>query len=137
MKLRVLLADDHAMVRKALRMLLEITPDIEVVGEAEDGQAVLDAVGTFSPDVICMDINMPGLNGIEATRQLVTAHAKVKVIGLSVHTDVALVADMIDAGASGYLVKSNAARELLQAIRQVSMEQKYFSPEVLSLLGRA
>lgn len=137
MKLRVLLADDHAMVRKALRMLLETAPDIEVVAEAADGRAVLDVASVFSPDVVCMDINMPGLNGIEATRQLVTAYAKVKVIGLSVHTDVAMVADMIDAGASGYLVKSNAAKELLQAIRQVSREQTYFSPEVLNLLGRA
>lgn len=120
MKLLVLLAEDHPLMRAALRMVLEAAPDIEVVAEVANGGDILDAVGRLGPDVVCMDINMPGLNGIEATRQLLARHAKVKVIGLSVHADAAVVAEMLGAGAAAYVVKSNAASELLPAIRGVS-----------------
>lgn len=129
MKLRVLLADDHRLVRQGLRLLLESAPDIEVVGEAEDGCRVLERVAETRPDVVCMDINMPGLNGIAATRKLSAAHPEVKVIGLSEHGYLVMVAQMIDAGALGYVVKANARNELLPAIRLVSQQQIYLSPD--------
>jgi DNA-binding NarL/FixJ family response regulator len=127
MKLRVLLADDSAMIREILRMILEMAPDIDVVGEVGNGRDVLIAVDKTSPDVVCMDINMPGMNGIEATQQLLAVHPNVKVIGLSVHTDHAQVADIIAAGARGYVVKEDAGSEMLSAIRAVCRCQTYFS----------
>lgn len=128
MKLRVLLADDHPMVRTALRTFLEMAPDIEVVAEAENGRDVLAAAQRCQPDVVCMDINMPGLNGIEATRQLLATHPNVKVIALSAHTYLIMVAQMIEAGAIGYVAKANASVELLPAIRLASQNQTYLSP---------
>ena len=130
MKFRVLLADDHAILRKALRMVLEMTPDIEVVGEAADGHDVIKAVGESHPDVVCMDLNMPGLNGVEATRQLLVTHPNVKVIGLSCHDEANRVAEIIDAGAIGYVVKMEAMDVLPAAIRRVSHNQTYFSPDL-------
>ncbi|MCX7176310.1 MAG: response regulator transcription factor [Proteobacteria bacterium] len=127
MKLRVLLADDHALLRDALHMVLELAPDIEVVGEAIDGNDVLRMVGESRADVVCMDLTMPGLNGVEATRQLLAKYPNVKVIGLSAHRDQRRVATMIEAGAHGYVVKSDAGTELLQAIRKVCQNQTYFS----------
>lgn len=129
MKLRVLLADDHALFRKALRATLEDAQDIEVVAEA-DGYGVLKGVGESRPDVVCMDINMPGLNGIEATRQLLAIHPHVKVIGLSCDIDPYGVAEMIKAGALGYVDKMSAGAELLQAIRTVNANQVFLSPEL-------
>lgn len=129
LKLRVLLADDHRLVRQGLRLLLETAPEIEVVGEAEDGRRVLELVAETRPDVVCMDINMPGLDGIEATRKLNATQPGVKVIGLSEHGYLVMVAQMIDAGALGYVVKANAQDELLPAIRTVSQEQIYLSPD--------
>lgn len=130
MKLRVLLADDHTMFRQALRMALETTPDIEVVGETADGRGVLQAVAEYRPDVVCMDLTMPGLDGIEATRQLLVAHPGVKVIGLSCHVERQRVTDMLEAGALGYVVKMTAGSELIPAIRAVSLNQTYFSAEL-------
>lgn len=129
MKLRVLLADDHRLVRQGLRLLLETAPEIEVVGEAEDGRRVLERVTETRPDVVCMDINMPGLDGITATRKLRADHPSVKVIGLSEHGYLVMVAQMIEAGALGYVVKANTQDELLPAIRKVSQEQIYLSPD--------
>lgn len=130
MKLRVMLADDHAAFREALRMWLELAPDIEVVAEANDGHSVLQGVGQAMPDVVCMDLNMPGLNGIETTRQLLSIQPDVKVIGLSAHVDLFRVAEMFSAGALGYVVKGSAGVELLAAIRRVSRNQSYLSPEL-------
>lgn len=129
MKLRVLLVDDSSMIRDILRMILEMAPDIDVVGEVGDGRDVLIVVDKTCPDVVCMNINMPGMNGIEATRQLLAAHPLVKVIGLSVSTDHAQVADIIAAGASAYVVKEDAGSELPDAIRAVCRGpcQTYFS----------
>lgn len=129
MKLRILLADDHDMLRKALRLTLEMEPDIEVVAEARDGYDVLQGVRELSPDVVCIDISMPGLNGIEATRQLLAIQPQVKVIALSCHTDPSQVAEMFNAGAHGYVLKMGASDELLPAIRMVSQNQTYLSPE--------
>lgn len=130
MKLRVLLADDHTMFRKALRMVLEMAPDIEVVGEAADGAGVIAGLGDGPPDVVCMDVNMPGLNGIDATRQLLVAHPDIKVIALSCHVEPQRVADMLNAGALGYVVKMCAGADLLPAIRMASQDEVFLSPEL-------
>ena len=130
MTLRVLLADDHALFREALRMVLELTPDIEVVAEVENGLQVLERVADSQPDVVCMDLNMPGLNGVDATRQLQRAYPAVKVIGLSAHADLSRVAAICQAGAMGYVVKGRAGSELPDAIRQVAQNQNYFSAEL-------
>ncbi len=127
MKLRVLLVDDHLLFLASLRMILEMDPGIEVVGEVTNGRGVLEAIGQSNPDVVCMDINMPDLNGIEATQQLLAVHPHVKVIGLSVHASLASVVVMFNAGASGYVIKSDAGKELLQAIYLVSQGQSYLS----------
>jgi DNA-binding NarL/FixJ family response regulator len=130
MTLRVLLADDHALFREALRMVLELTPDIEVVAEVESGLQVLEAVDRSHPDVVCMDVNMPGLDGVEATRQLQSVYPAVKVIGLSAHVDLPRVAAMCHAGAMGYVVKGRAGAELPDAIRQAALHLNYFSAEL-------
>lgn len=127
---RVLLADDHKMFREALRALLEKNPGIEVVGEASDGREVLKLAGETKPEVVCMDVAMPGLNGIEATRRLVAALPGVKVIGLSAYSDQRFAVDMLDAGAAGYVTKAEAGEELLRAIRTVERQQTYLSPDV-------
>lgn len=128
--LRVLLADDHALFREALRMVLDLTPDIEVVAEVESGLQVLEEVDRSRPDIVCMDVNMPGLNGVDATRKLQSAYPAVKVIGLSAHVDLPRVAAMCQAGAVGYVVKGSAGAELPSAIRQAVLNQNYFSPEL-------
>jgi len=128
MKLRVLLADDHTLLRQALRMTLEMDPDIEVTAEAQDGQGALAGVARTNPDVVCMDINMPGMNGIEATRLILASHPKVKVIGLSGHDDPVLTAEMFAAGARAYVVKNGSGVELLRTIRSVCTEQNPASP---------
>jgi DNA-binding NarL/FixJ family response regulator len=130
MTLRVLLADDHALFREALHMVLDLTPDIEVVAEVENGLQVLERVAQSQPDVVCMDLNMPGLDGVEATRQLLSAFPTIKVIGLSAHVDLHRVASICHAGAVGYVVKASAGSELPSAIRQVAQNQTYFSAEL-------
>lgn len=130
MKLRVLLADDHLLFRTALRMSLETLPDIDIVAEVDTGFAAVACVSQRGVDVVCMDINMPGLNGIEATRLIVAAHPQVRVIGLSAHADPVRVADMFRAGALGYVLKGSAGQELPQAIARVRDSLAYISPEL-------
>ena len=127
MKVRVLLVDDHPLFLESLRMMLETDPGIEVVGEVSDGGGVVEAIRLFSPAVVCMDINMPNCNGIEATQQLLAVHPHVKVISLSAHASLASVVVMFNAGATGYVIKSDAGKELLAAIRAVSQDQSYLS----------
>lgn len=131
MKIKIILADDHSIIREGLRPLLEKEPDMEVVGEAENGRQALALAQTLKPDVAIMDISMPDLNGIEATRQIRQDFPQCKVIGLSVHTDNQYVARMIQAGASGYLPKSCAFKELAAAIRDVMNGKTYLSPKVV------
>ncbi|MDO8250204.1 MAG: response regulator transcription factor [Rhodoferax sp.] len=130
MKLRVMLADDHTLFREALRMVLELEPDIEVVAEAENGHRVFECIDQARPDVVCMDLNMPGLDGVETTRRVLSSHPQVKVIALSAHVDRHRVAEMFRAGALGYVVKGSAGVELLAAIRAVRLSRNYFSPEL-------
>ncbi len=129
--IRILLADDHAILRRGLRALLEREPGIEVLGEAADGRETVEAVQRLSPDVVVLDIAMPNLNGIEATRQIA---AKTAVIILSMHSDESYVLRALRAGARGYLIKDTVETELIRAIEAVAAGKAYFSPEVSRLL---
>ena len=128
--MRIVLADDHQIVRDGLRALLEKETDMEVIAEAEDGQSAVKLTAELKPSVVVMDIGMPDMNGIEATRQIVASHPDVKVIALSMHSDKRFVGGMLKAGASGYLLKDCAFGELANAIRAVTQGQTYLSPQV-------
>jgi len=130
MKIKLLLADDHQIMREGLASLLEKHPDLEVIGQAGEGRAAVSLARELHPDVVVMDIGMPGLNGIEATRQIIATAPGVKVIALSVHAQSPFVAGMLQAGASGYLLKYSAAEELVRAIRLVVQGQTVLSPEI-------
>ena len=130
MTIRILLVDDHRMMREGLRVLLEGAPDLQIVGQASDGREALDLVRTLSPDVVVMDVEMPELNGVESTRRIRAEYTGVKVIALSTHTDARNVHHMLEAGASGYVLKIAAADELVRAVRAVSLGRTYLSPDV-------
>ena len=130
MALRILLADDHKIVRDGLRSLLETQQGMEVVGEAENGRLALELARQKKPDVVIMDVSMPDLNGIEATRQMLVAQPGVRVIALSMHSDRRLVAGMLQAGASGFLLKDCAFDELARAIHAVMANQPYLSSRI-------
>ena len=133
-RIRVLLADDHTILRAGLRMMLNATPDMEVVGEAADGkQAVLEAV-RLQPEVILMDITMPDLNGIEATRQVKRLLPDVRVLVLTMHENEEYLFQMLRAGAAGYMLKEAADTELISAIRVVSSGRFYLSPSAQSMM---
>ena len=129
MTVRVLLADDHRLLRELLRELLQKEPDIEVVGEASSGSEVMEKVSALSPDLVVLDIGMPGLNGIDAMAELAQRHPGVKVVCLSRYSDRRYVRAMLMAGAAGYVVKSAAGTELLRAIRAAAAGQCYLCPE--------
>ncbi|SRR6266581_5128320 len=137
MTVRIALADDHQMFRQALRAMLEKVPDFEVVAEAGDGRELLRLVRTAKPDIVCMDIGMPGMNGIEATRALMAADPKLKVIGLSAFTDQHFVMDMLSAGVAGYVTKAEAGDELLRAIRAVQLNRTYLCPDIAASITGA
>jgi DNA-binding NarL/FixJ family response regulator len=129
-KTTVLLADDHTVVRQGLRALLEAEEDISVVGEAENGRQALQMAQRLQPDVVVMDIAMPLLNGLEATRQLNKEKTRSKVLILSSYSDDEYVQQLTEAGASGYLVKQTAAKDLVMAIREVKKGNAFFSPTI-------
>jgi two-component system, NarL family, response regulator NreC len=134
-KIKVLIADDHQIVRDGLRALLEKEADMEVVGQAEDGRTALRMLRDLAPQVVVMDVAMPDLNGIEATIQIKKDFPEVKVIALSMHDDQRFVLSMIKAGASGYLVKDCAFKELTQAIRLVVVKNKiYLTPGITNIV---
>ena len=128
--IRVLLADDHKILREGLRALLDQQPDMAVVGEVDNGRDAVRQVAELMPDVAIMDIGMPDLNGIVATKQIKADENEVQVLCLSVHRETHLVTSMLEAGASGYLVKTSAAQELIEAVRTVASGQTYLSPSV-------
>lgn len=136
MSIRILLAEDHKMVREGLRGLLESQPDMEVVAEAGDGRAAMQLVQETSPDVVVMDVVMPDLNGIEATRQVVVRSPGVKVVALSMYSDTRFITGMLSAGASGYVLKDCAIEELVQAIHTVAENQTYLSPGITQIVVR-
>jgi two-component system response regulator NreC len=134
--IRIILADDHQIVRQGLRILLEAEPDMEVIAEADNGRKVLKQAQELGPDVIIMDLSMPELNGIEATRQILSGAPEVKVVALSMHSDSLFVLNMIKAGASGYLLKDCALEELVKAIRTVVSHKTYLSPGISDIVIR-
>jgi DNA-binding NarL/FixJ family response regulator len=126
----VLLADDHTVVRQGLRVLLEVEGDMKVVGEAETGREAVLLSKKLKPDVIVLDVAMPVLNGLEATRQITRSVPSTKVLILSSYSDDEYVEQLIDAGAIGYLVKQTAANDLLKAIREAAQGNAFFSPSI-------
>ncbi len=126
----VLLAEDHTIVREGLIALLKLEEDIEIVGQAENGRQAATLVSKLMPDVVVMDIAMPLLNGMEATRQILQAHPATKILILSAHSDDAYVEQIMALGASGYLIKQTASQALPEAIRKIHQGQKYFSPTI-------
>jgi DNA-binding NarL/FixJ family response regulator len=134
MSIKILLVDDHAIVRQGLRSLLEKEPDIEVVGEAEDGRKAIELTRELLPDVVVMDITMPNLNGVEAARLITQELPKVKVIALSMHSDRTFIVSMLKAGASGYILKECLSDELVEAIRTVAGDGWYISRRITGVV---
>ena len=134
MPTRVLLVDDHAMIRQGLCSLLEKQPDIEVVGSVEDGRKAVDIARELAPDLVIMDISMPNLNGIDATRKIIGEMGDVKVIALSIHSSRHFVAEMLKAGASGYILKECLFDELVEAIKTVLNGGTYLSPKMTGVV---
>jgi len=129
-KIKVILAEDHTIVRKGLLSLLKTETGIEVVAEAEDGRQAIEKVAQLKPDVVVMDISMPSLNGLEATRQIKKNYSNVKVLILSVHTDEEYIFQALRAGASGYLVKKAAPMDLINAIQALDRGESFLSPSI-------
>ena len=134
MSIRVLLVDDHTILRMALRVLLARESDIKVVADVASGSEVLRLAAELTPDVVVMDIGMPGMDGIETTRRLLAATPGVKVLALSTHMERHFILQMLEAGASGYVIKSAEGEELLRAIRAVAKDKTYLCPEVASIM---
>jgi DNA-binding NarL/FixJ family response regulator len=134
-KLRILLADDHIVMRTGLRALLERQPNLEVVGETENGRETVALAASLRPDVVVMDVGMPVLNGIEATQTIVTQCPTIAVVILSMHADESYVMRALKAGARGYLLKDSAAEDLIGAIQAISQGKAFFSPKVSRILA--
>ncbi len=130
MSIRILLADDHKITREGLRSLISKQSDMEVVAEAENGRDAVGLAKELRPDVIIMDVSMPDLNGIEATKQILSESENVKVVALSMHSDNLFVSEMLKSGASGYMLKDCAFEELDRAIREVVRGNTYLSPMI-------
>lgn len=137
MTIRVLLVDDHTMFREALRLVLSHEPAIEVVGELGDGSQILDTVARLTPDVVVMDVSMPTVNGIVATRTLLASHPQLHVVALSGFNYKQFVMEMLDAGATAYVIKSAAGEQLVRAIVSAAAGQTYLCSETAALLVQA
>jgi two-component system, NarL family, response regulator NreC len=134
MPIRILLADDHAVVRDGVRALLEKQADMAVVAEAADGREAAELAEEFSPDVVVMDIGMPSLNGIDATRRILSAHPQVGVVILSMHQDESYVLRSLKAGAKGYLLKDSLRSEVLEAIRAVACGRSFLTRKISRMM---
>jgi two-component system, NarL family, response regulator NreC len=134
--IRVVLADDHSVVRAGLKAVLATAKDIDVVGEARDGQEALALVERFHPDVIVMDLSMPGMDGIAATKDIVAQDGDTRVLILTMHPEEDYLVPLLEAGAAGYLVKSAADRELVDAVRAVAKGDVYVRPTAARVLAR-
>jgi len=132
--IKILVAEDHKIVRDGLRTLIDSEPGMEVIAEAEDGRGAVRLAQELKPDVIIMDIAMPDMNGIDATRVIMHDNPRLKVIALSMYSDRRFVSGMLEAGASGYLLKDCAFEELVRAIRSVVSEQTYLSPRIAGIV---
>ncbi len=129
-RIRILLADDHAVVRRGFQMILAEQPDMEIVGEAGNGREALELAAKLKPDVVVMDVAMPELNGIEATRRMAEHAPHARVLALSMHKDSVYVREILRAGARGYLLKDSVAADLVSAVRAVAAGEGYLSPAV-------
>ena len=129
-KIKVLIADDHTILRQGIKALLDNQAGIEVIGEAKDGREALTLIEDLLPDVILMDIAMPGLNGLEATRRIKKKFPKIKVLVLTMYTNEEYVFQILKAGANGYLVKETAFQDLISAIRAVYRDEAFMSPSI-------
>ena len=134
MTMRILLVDDHPIMRKGLHLLFDQEPDMEVVGEANDGRIALELVRKLLPDIVLMDITMPTLNGTDATHKITADFPNVKVIALSIHSSKRYVSDMLKAGASGYILKESLSEELLQAVRTVAEGKIYLCVNIAGIV---
>ncbi len=134
MKIRILLADDHTILRAGLKMMLNAQPDMEVVGEAQDGRQAIEETQKLQPDIVLMDITMPDLNGIEATRQIKRLVPDVKILMLTMHEHDEYVFQALQAGASGYMLKEAADTELITALHVITSGQFYLSPTAQSVV---
>src|SRR5258706_12821740 len=132
--LRILIADDHPLFRKGMRTLLTATADTEVIGEATTGQEVIELAATLQPDVILMDLQMPGVNGIEATRQILQTSPHIRILVITLFEDDASVFSALRAGARGYVLKDAKEEEMLRAIRSVGSGEAIFSPAIATRL---
>lgn len=130
MTIRVILVDDHVIVREGLRMVLQSQPDTEVIGEAGDGREALDMIAALHPDVVVMDIAMPNMNGLEATRQITRRYPDVRVVILTMHENQQYLVQIVRAGATGCVLKRSAGTELVSAIDAASRGENYFSPTI-------
>lgn len=135
--IKLLLVDDHVVVRQALRRILDLQPGMFVVGEAGNGQEAIDQAEALHPDVVLMDAAMPGLGGIEATRRLLKKVPATRVVVLSQHTDQTTVAEALEAGAIGFMTKTDGLEELGRAIRAAASDKHYLSPELSGFLVRS
>lgn len=136
MSITVMLVDDHTIMREGLKSLLDRTPDIEVVAQAANGAEALEKAGEFHPEVVVMDLTMPGMGGIEATQRIVAAHPDVKVLALSMILEKSCVVESLKAGAKGYLIKDCAGEELLGAIRTLAAGESYLCSRITELVIR-
>lgn len=136
MPVRIVIADDHRIVREGLRHLLEKRTDFKVVGEASDGESAVRLARELSPDIVIVDISMPGLNGIEATRRILAERPDIRVLALSMHSDRRFVIETLKAGASGYLLKDSAFDELARAIEVVMARGAFLSPAITEMVVR-
>lgn len=128
--MRILLADDHSVVRRGFRLILETQEDMQVVGEASNGREAVQLAEELQPDLVVMDVSMPELNGIEATRRIGEVSGRTRILALSMHKDAVYVREILRAGAKGYLLKDAADHDLLNAVRAVSRGEGYLSPAV-------
>ena len=134
-RVKILLADDHTIVRQGLKLILSAHPDMEVVGEAANGREAVEMADKLRPDVVLMDVQMPELNGIEATKKMVAAQPRIRILVLSMHKESVYVREIMKAGARGYILKDAIDTELLNAVRSVAKGDGYISPAVAGALN--
>jgi len=132
--MRIIIVDDHGIVREGLKSLLQNQSDMEVVGEGQDGQVAVDLAEQLTPDMVIMDMSMPNLNGIEATRLILQHNPNIKVVILSMHSDRHIVKETLEAGASAYVLKSNLFDEMLRALETVAKGGRYLSPRITDVV---
>ncbi len=129
-RIKIMIADDHTIVRQGMRKLLETYPELQVIGESQDGDETVELAKQLLPEIIIMDISMPGLNGLEATRQLKKRLPQIKILILTMHAEKEYIFKILQSGASGYLLKGSAIEELITAIHAVDRGESYLSPPI-------